>query len=215
MALLSNEDREYLKGIFTGMKRNVNILLFTTEEKEFCTFCNDIKSILDELKSISDKIQIQEFSFENNKDEVAKYDVKRGPALVLMADKDLGVKYYGIPAGYEFSSLVEDIVDIGNDTISIDEGLLETVKAISKPVHIQVFVTHTCPYCPPAVRTAHKFAMANENIKADMIDSNTFFDYANKYGVQGVPRVVINEKHHFEGALPEEEYLKQILNSIS
>ncbi|HAV92382.1 TPA: glutaredoxin [candidate division WOR-3 bacterium] len=214
MALLSNEDREYLKGLFTGMKRNVNILLFTTEEKEFCTFCNDIKSILDELKSISDKIQIQEFSFENNKEEVAKYDVKRGPALVLMADKDLGVKFYGIPAGYEFSSLVEDIVDIGNDTISIDEGLIETVKAISKPVHIQVFVTHTCPYCPPAVRTAHKFAMANENIKADMIDSNTFFDYANKYGVQGVPRVVINEKHHFEGALPEEEYLRQILNSI-
>jgi len=214
MALLSNEDREYLKGLFTGMKRDVNILLFTTEEKDFCHFCNDIKSILDELKSISDKIQVKEYSFEKNKDEVEKFKVKRGPALVLMADKDLGVKYYGIPAGYEFSSLVEDIVDIGNDVIAIDEGLLETVKSINKPVHIQVFVTHTCPYCPPAVRTAHKFAMANDNIEADMIDSNTFYDYANTYGVQGVPRVVINEKYHFEGALPEEEYLKQILNSL-
>jgi len=214
MALLSNEDREYLKGLFTEMKRNVNILLFTTEEKEFSGFCDDIKVILSELESISDKIKIKEYSFEKNRDEVEKFKVKRGPTLVLMAEKDLGVKYYGIPAGYEFSSLVEDIVDIGNDTIAIDENILERVKLINKPVNIQVFVTHTCPYCPSAVRTAHKFAMANKNITADMIDANTFYDYVNKYGVQGVPRVVINENNHFEGALPEEEYLKQILNAL-
>ena len=214
MALLSNEDREYLKGLFTGMKRDVNIMLFTTEEKNFCSFCNDIKEILEELKSLSDKIKTHEYSFEKDKSIADEYSVKRGPALVLKADKDLGIKYYGIPAGYEFSSLVEDIVDIGNDTIPVDESLVEKVKSIDVPVHLQVFVTHTCPYCPPAVRTAHKFAMLNENIKADMIDSNTFYEYANSYGVQGVPRVVINEKHHFEGALPEEEYLKQILNAI-
>jgi len=214
MGLLSNEDKDYLKGLFTGMKRDVNILLFTTEEKNFCHFCDDIKAILEELSSLSDRIKIKEHSFEKDPKTAEEYGVKRGPAIVLMSDKDLGVKYYGIPAGYEFSSLVEDIVDIGNDTISVDESLVEQVKAIDKPVHIQVFVTHTCPYCPPAVRTAHKFAMLNGNIKADMIDSNTFYDYANSYGVQGVPRVVINEKHHFEGALPEEEYLRQILNAI-
>jgi len=56
--------------------------------------------------------------------------------------------------------------------------------------------------------------MVNEKIKADMIDANTFYDYANSYDVSAVPRVIINEKESFEGALPENEFLRRILNSL-
>lgn len=214
MALLSNEDREYLKNLYKDMKKDVYILFFRTDDKNLCVMCDDIKSILDELKDISDRIKVKVYSFEKDTEEVKKYNVTMAPAIVLLADKDLGVKYYGIPAGYEFSSFIEDINDIGNDFVPIDESIEEDLKSIDKDVHIKVFVTHSCPYCPGAVRTAHKFAMVNEKIKADMIDANTFYDYANSYDVSAVPRVIINEKESFEGALPENEFLRKILNSL-
>ncbi|MFO8061375.1 MAG: thioredoxin family protein, partial [bacterium] len=69
-------------------------------------------------------------------------------------------------------------------------------------------------YCPAAVRIAHKFAMINPNIKADMIESYEFTEMADKYNVQGVPRVVINETVSFEGALPEGDYLKKIKEAL-
>ncbi len=214
MSLLSEDDKKYLKELFKGMKKDVNILFFITEDKKLCMMCDDVKEILGDLKTLSDKIKVKELSFENDKDEVKKYDVRMAPSVVLLSDKDLGVKYYGIPGGYEFSSLVEDINDIGNDFISLDESVMDDVKSIDKDVHIQVFVTHTCPYCPSAVRTAHKFAMVNDKIKSDMIDANTFYEYADTYGVSAVPRVVINNKDFFEGSLPEREFLKRVLNSL-
>lgn len=214
MGLLSGEDRDYLKGMYAGMSNDVNILFFKSENKELCGFCDDIRSILDELSSLSERIKVTEYSFENDKGKVEEFGIEMAPAMVLMGNKDIGIKYYGIPAGYEFSSLVEDINDIGMNLIVLEDEVKETLNKIDKPVHIKVFVTHTCPYCPQAVRTAHKFAMQSSFIKADMVDANTFFDYASSYNVGSVPRVIINEKHHFEGGLPDEEYLKEILNAI-
>ncbi|MEO0288934.1 MAG: thioredoxin family protein [candidate division WOR-3 bacterium] len=214
MALLSKEDRDYLKNLYRDMKKDVNILFFRTDDKNLCVMCDDIKEILDEMKDLSDKIKVKTYSFEKDVEDVKKYNVKMAPAIVLLSDKDLGVKYYGIPAGYEFSSFVEDINDIGNDFVPLDESIEDDLKSIDKDVHIKVFVTHSCPYCPAAVRTAHKFAMKNEKIKADMIDANTFYDYADSYGVSAVPKVVINDKESFEGGLPEKEFLRRILNSL-
>ncbi|MFX0162431.1 MAG: thioredoxin family protein [Candidatus Hodarchaeota archaeon] len=48
---------------------------------------------------------------------------------------------------------------------------LKKLKEIDKSVHIQVFTLTTCPYCPKAVHMAHKFAMVNKNITADMIEA--------------------------------------------
>jgi len=90
---------------------------------------------------------------------------------------------------------------------------LEKLKDLTEPVHLQVFVTPTCPYCPSAVLTAHALSFVNDNITADMVEAQEFMDLSERYNVRGVPRVVINEKHHFEGALPEENYVDAVLHA--
>jgi protein-disulfide isomerase len=85
---------------------------------------------------------------------------------------------------------------------------------VTEPVHIQVFVTPTCPYCPQAVFMAHQFAMENPLIRADMVEAIEFPQLANKYRVQGVPRVVFNETVHQEGAAPEPLMLAKLLEAI-
>ena len=82
---------------------------------------------------------------------------------------------------------------------------------IDKPVHLQVFVTPTCPHCPKAVRMAHKAAIENDNITADMVEATEFPHLAMRYDVKGVPRTIIDEDYPIEGAVFEKELVEKIL----
>lgn len=141
------------------------------------------------------------------------YGVDKVPALVLLREDgtDTRVRYFGIPAGYEFGSLVEDLVDISRGETRLSERTRQALSQIARPVHMQVFVTPTCPYCPKAVRLAHQFAMESPFIRADMVEALEFPELADRFGVFGVPKTVINEVEEVEGAVPEAVMLRHVL----
>ena len=213
MALLSEKDRKYLINEFNNkLNKEVKLIYFSQEIE--CNYCRETREILNELIGLSDKIKLEEYNFVNDKEMVEKYNIDKIPAIAVIGDKDYGIRYFGVPAGYEFSSLIEDIIDISNETTDLSENTKNKLKTIDKEIHIQVFVTPTCPYCPGAVRTAHKFAIESEYIRGDMVESTEFPQLANKYGVYAVPKIVINESISFEGALPEDNFLDYILSAL-
>jgi predicted DsbA family dithiol-disulfide isomerase len=57
-------------------------------------------------------------------------------------------------------------------------------------------------------------AMENENVQAEVIDATSFPDMAGHYEVRGVPKTVINEQFTFDGAVPENVLLQQILQAV-
>ncbi len=75
--------------------------------------------------------------------------------------KDYGIRYYGIPSGYEFSSLIEDIKLIASGESGLSAQTKQWVADLQDPVHLQVFVTPTCPYCPQAVILAHECGLVD------------------------------------------------------
>jgi len=82
---------------------------------------------------------------------------------------------------------------------------------VKSPVHIQVFVTLTCPHCPAAAAVAHKLAIESDMIKADIIEAGEFPALAQKYNVIGVPKIVINEKVEFVGAFNEDLFAEHVV----
>lgn len=58
---------------------------------------------------------------------------------------------------------------------------------------------------------AHKLALSSELITADMVEAMEFPELANHYQVYGVPRTVINDVVHIEGAVPEEMLIDQLM----
>jgi len=64
------------------------------------------------------------------------------------------------------------------------------------------------------VRLAHRFAIENDLITADMVEAIEFPHLANKYAVYGVPRTVINDTVHQEGAVPEPMMLAKLLEAV-
>lgn len=191
-------------------------MLFFTQELE-CQYCSETKQILTELSEISNKLQLEIKNFVTDKDDAVKFGIDKIPATVLLDEngKDFGIKFYGIPSGYEFASLLEDIKMLGTGVSGLSKEVEEEIKKIDSDVHMQVFVTPTCPYCPQAVVTAHKFAFINDKIKGDMVEATEFPHLSQKYNVRGVPRTVINEDSFIEGAAPEQMVFDKVKEALS
>jgi len=56
--------------------------------------------------------------------------------------------------------------------------------------------------------------MANENIVSDMVELAEFPDIAEKYNIQGVPRIVINDTLVLVGDMPEADFAQEILKAV-
>ena len=60
-----------------------------------------------------------------------------------MGDTDYGIRFFGIPSGYEFNSLIESILMIGKGESGLTEKTKQELKELKTPFHFQVFVTPT------------------------------------------------------------------------
>ena len=213
MALLSEDDRKYLQGEFGKMNEPVKLILFSKEDD--CASCSDTLQLLEETASLSEKIEVVTYDLTRDSEAAATYNVDRAPTVVIQGNKDIGIRLYGIPSGYEFSTLIEDIIDLGTGTISLAPATKDALAQLAEPVHIQVFVTPSCPYCPKAVRMAHMMAMESDKVTADMVMANEFPQLSSQYNVMAVPKIVINEDTSFEGAIPEDDYVSFVAKATS
>jgi predicted DsbA family dithiol-disulfide isomerase len=97
----------------------------------------------------------------------------------------------------------------------LDENTLKQIESLTEPVHMQVFVTPTCPYCPQAVALSYEMAYASPLVRADGVESTEFPQVAIKYQVAGVPRTVINEDTYLEGAAPPDMLWDRIQEALA
>ncbi len=214
MGVLLEKERLQLKKIFDAkLEGEVKVVMFTQEFE--CETCKDTKELLLELTELSPKLKTEVYDFSKDKEKVRQYNIDKIPAIALVGKRNYGIRFFGAPSGYEFMALIEDIADVSTGKTKLSTQTKEKLHSITKPVHIQVFTTPTCPYCPQDVRLAHQFAVENESIRADMVEIVEFPFLCQRYSVVGVPKVVINETINFVGALPEERFVEYLLTAQS
>jgi glutaredoxin-like protein len=223
MLMIPDQDRAFLKSKFSDELQNpVTIVTFTKKADGYnqagleCEFCSETDELMNELAELSEKIVVDARQFRLDDQLVKELGIDKLPAVVLMRDGMTGVRYFGIPGGFEFSSLVEDIVDVSRDSTDLSPEVKDKVHSIDQDIHIQVFVTPTCPYCPSAVRTAHQMAIENpQHIKADAIEAAEFPHLVSKYGITAVPTMIINDQIEIEGALPASEFANEVVQATA
>jgi glutaredoxin-like protein len=210
VSLIPEEHKGHIKNeLMEKMENPVKIIMFTQEVE--CQFCAQTRQLINELAALNDKIKVEIHDFLAEADKAKEYGVDKVPALIVMGEKDYGIRFYGLPYGYEFQTLLESIINVSRGKTDLSEETKNKLKEIKTPVNIQVFVTLTCPYCPMVASTAQKFAIENDLIRADVIDISEFPHLALKYAVMGTPKTVINEKVEFVGAFPEDLFLEHVL----
>ncbi len=217
MALIGDSDQNYLRGEFSKhLRSNVELIVFTSKDAS-CKYCKETIQLAEEVSVLTDKIKLTVYDFNENNDIARQLGVEKYPTTLVCRDGERNgrIKYSGLPSGYEFGSLIEDIKMVSEDEAKISAKAMEMLSRVENPVNIRVFVTPTCPYCPRAVNTAHKFAYKNEKVIGEMIMSSEFSKEAQEAGVTAVPHIVINDEVRFDGARTDEEFAEFLLEASS
>jgi len=218
MAILNDDIKEQVREALADLEAPVKLVVFTQGEGGAveCQMCAETRALIEEVAALSDKVSVEVRDFVKDSEVAEAYGIDKIPAVAVVREgdepADYGIRLFGIPSGYEFGTLIEDIRLASSGNPGLSEKTLEQLAQLTSPVAIQVFVTPTCPYCPRAVLLAHRLAMASNLITASMVEATEFPHLANRYQVYGVPRTVINDVIHVEGAVPEAMLITKLMN---
>ena len=155
MPFLSEADHDQLRAIFTQQLRDpVRLRLFTKPATrlfipgvEPCLSCAEAEPLLRELEGLSDTFELVVHDVSTEPAAAIDYGVAETlPAIVLEPADGTpvgAVRFLGLPAGYEFSTLVADIVDLSNRRVDLSAGTQQELRELEQDLHLQVFVTPT------------------------------------------------------------------------
>lgn len=223
MPLLTEDQRAQVKEhLEQRLVDPVDIIHFTQAESPLvvpgrheCQYCKETRELLAEVSDLSDKIRLTVYDLVRDREQAERYGVDSVPATIFSSQHAKGViRYFGVPSGYEFAAVLEDLVDLSTPGSALSPDTLTKLSALTQDVHIRVFVTPTCPYCPQAARLAHEMAKASERVTADVIEAIEFPHLAQRYHVMGVPKTVINDRVEVVGAVPESHLITKVMEAV-
>jgi glutaredoxin-like protein len=214
MALLNDDIRNQVKEMLADLPHDVRLLVFTKPED--CPYCSIVQELMEEISAASDKISVETYDITEDTEEAETYDISKAPAIAIVGERDYGLRFFGIPANYEFSTLLHGIQVAGRGaSADLDNTTKSYLNTLEEPVHYQVFVTPTCPYCPGAAVLAYDMAVESDWVRSDVVEASEFQDLAGKYEVRGVPLTVINDSQRQEGRAPANMIVEKIKAALS
>jgi|SRR5579875_1041492 len=141
MGLLKDDDLAAVRKRLEGMKEPVKLIHFTQELN--LEYGREAKELLQDVAGASDKLSLEVHNYLLEKDKAAEYGVDKVPATVVRNGKDYGIRYYGLPAGYEFATLLDAILSVSSSDSGLTPETVEKLGKLNQPVHLEVFITPT------------------------------------------------------------------------
>jgi len=210
MIEIDEKTKDNAREMLARIDDTVKVYLYSTEDH--CLYCNETIELAKIVCDLNDFVELEECSCELDDERSKRHGVDKHPAIIVEGKNKGKIRFFGVPSGYEFTSFIRSLL-AANGKIELSEETIKKVKGFTKPVHMQVFVTPTCPYCPQSVILAHELAVVSELITADMVEAMEYQELSIKYEVRGVPKTVINETIHAEGAMSEHMILEKLLET--
>ncbi len=214
-AFLGPREASFVAQRLQGLPRNVTLVSFT---EKGCETCAAVERLAEEIASVVPEVSAVAVD-RADPDGAARYEaygIERGPALAVTPDAalrpDNGIRFHGFPGGYEFDSVLDAIARTARGEHGLSAEMASYLLELgATPVHLEVFVTPTCPYCPRMVQVAHHMALLSPAVRADMIDATEFPEWADRHFVRGVPlTVAFDGAVRIEGLVPEKRLLQEL-----
>ena len=150
MAFLNDQDATFVrKRLAEAMEHDVRLVFFAPsagglvlpgEDWEMAEYT---RQILKEVISLSDRVTLEEHSLTSEAALAAQYGITRSPAVALIGLEDYGIRFYGMPGGYEFVTLLDLVLDVSKGRTGLSPATVEALAALPGDAHLQVFVTPT------------------------------------------------------------------------
>jgi glutaredoxin-like protein len=145
--LLNDGITKQVKDAFEKQMRQPVQAIFFGKQTD-CDYCADTRQLVEEVVELSDKIDLKIYDLEKDGEIARQYHLDKAPGLVIASkdgDKiiDYGIRFAGIPAGYEFSSLIQSLIMVSGGDSGLKEKTRQALKDLKQPIHLAVFSTPT------------------------------------------------------------------------
>lgn len=176
-----------------------------------CATCDDAQKLVTAVAELdSDRITLQVVDVTQALQPAE--EVLDLPFLTLgTPGADHRIRFLGLPAGFEFGMVVEAIERLSAAEVELAPESVHALAEVADPIEILVFSTPSCRYCPAAVSLANRLALVCPLVTAVTVSANEFPRLSGAFGVQGVPRTVVNRRGAFVGAVPEPVFVDAVL----
>ena len=144
--ILNENIVQQVREVFQKLQRPVEVLFFGTEND--CEYCADTRQLMEEVVALSDQLSLSIHDLDRDGAIARKYRVNKAPAVVLTGMEDgqvldYGIRFYGIPAGHEFSALIQGLMIVSDGDSGLEEETRQYLRELTQPVNLQVFSTPT------------------------------------------------------------------------
>jgi alkyl hydroperoxide reductase subunit AhpF len=151
MPLIGDEDVQYLRDQFAALTTDVTLTLVTREKSKLILpgaddeaedHSTEVKQIVSEVAATSPRLKVVEVDAAAEAERARELAGEHVPAIVFSGGQTRGkLRYYGLPAGYEMSTLIATLMDIGSNESMVPPEVATELGKLDNDVHIKVFVT--------------------------------------------------------------------------
>ncbi len=141
MAFLQARDEAAVKKEFERIGGPVKLTVFASElggENNTQTV-----ALIREVAALSDQLSVAVLNPHIDREQAEAYGVTESPVVVVEGARDYGIRFLGIPAGYEFSNLIDSIVAVSTGEAGLTEETKTALAGLTEDVTIKVFATPT------------------------------------------------------------------------
>jgi len=207
--LVTEELKQQMIPLFAKMKKKVRLIAILDFEDEKCM---EMGAFLKEVKSCSEQLELELIESGTNEQIEDELHGEHLPVVGLYTERYSGACFHGVPGGKEINSFVVAICNLGEAAQPLDKRLKKNIDDIKSKIEIKILVSLACHHCPHVVAACQKIAIANPNVTADMYDAKLYPDIVEKYNIERVPMMIVNNSHIIMGQKPMEEIVNRLMN---
>jgi alkyl hydroperoxide reductase subunit AhpF len=142
MGFLDAESQAQIRTVFEQLGGPVKLVVFS-QSLEAADLCADNERLVREVAELSDLVTVEVLNLAIDRDRAEAYGVDRVPAIAVEGARDYGLRFYGVPSGYEFSNLIDAIVVASTGEPALSEATRAALAGLTSDVDIKVFSTPT------------------------------------------------------------------------
>lgn len=167
----------------------------------------ELAGFLAAIASMSEKLHLEAYSVAET-DAALELNRDYLPVVGLYKNgKYSGAAFHGVPGGQEINSFVLAIYNLGGPGQEISRWTVKKIEKLSGKTNIKICVSLACHYCPKVVAACQRLAILNDDIEAEMIDATLYQELVEKYKIERIPLIIINDKDVYIGQKTLEEMI--------
>ncbi|PYN57888.1 MAG: hypothetical protein DMD94_02470 [Candidatus Rokuibacteriota bacterium] len=140
--ILTERDQAAVRKEFERISGKVKLVAFS-QELTAADLCRQNEQLVREVAALSEQITVEVLNLAIDRERAEAYGIDQVPAIVVEGARDYGLRFYGVPLGYEFSNLIDSIIVASTGVPALSEDTLASLRALASDVDIKVFSTPT------------------------------------------------------------------------